>query len=174
MLSDRQKEYIKNLPKEVAEKPVTIFPYEERGLEIAQVVINDIHSVEPNLEVFLVGSLPLKIAGRRDIDITSNDSVSNFGIYKTKFKKVLGMPSKINDSSVVWHFNKEGYEVSFYIVDAEKSDQLQRQMQTNNLFKNNSTLLTQYEKLKLSLNDKPYRFYLEKKYEFFNEILAKK
>lgn len=174
MLSDRQKEYIKNLPKETAEKPVIIFPYEKRGLEIAQTVINDIHSVEPNLKAFLMGSLPLKIAGQRDIDITSNDSVSNFEIYKTKFKKELGMPSKINDSSIVWHFSKGGYEISFYIVDPEKSDQLQRQMQMNNLFENNPALLTQYEKLKLSLNGRPYRFYLEKKYEFFNEVLAKK
>jgi GrpB-like predicted nucleotidyltransferase (UPF0157 family) len=174
MLSDRQKEYIKNLPKEIADKTVSIFPYEERGLEIAKTVIDDIYSIEPNLEVFLVGSLPLKIAGQRDIDITSNNSVSNFEIYKTKFENILGIPNKINDSSIVWHFNKGDYEISFYIVDPTKSDQLQRQVQLNNWFKSNPRLLIEYEKLKLSLNGRPYKFYLERKCEFFNEILAKK
>lgn len=174
MLSDRQKEYIKNLPNEIAEKPVIIFPWEERGLEIAQAVIDDIHSVEPTLEVFLMGSLPLKIAGQRDIDITSNDFASNFEIHKMKFKKVLGMPSKINDSSIVWHFTRVNYEVSFYIIDPEKSDQLQRQKQMNDLFKKSPTLLAKYEQLKLSLNNSSYKFYLEKKYEFFNKVLAKK
>ena len=101
MLSDRQKEYIKSLPKETAEKPVMIFPWDERGLEIAQSVINDIHSVEPTLEVFLRGSLPLRIAGQKDIDITSLDVSSNFEIHKLNLEKVLGIPNKINDSSIV-------------------------------------------------------------------------
>src|SRR3989344_4596754 len=174
MLSDRQKEYIKNLPKETAEKPVMIFPWDKKGLEIAQSVIDNIHSAEPDLEVFLRGSLPLKIAGQKDIDLTSIDSVSSFELHKLKLEEVLGTQSKINDNSLVWHFVKEGYEVSFYIVDPEKSAQLQRQTRMDDLFKNNPTLLAQYEQLKLSLNNKPYRFYLESKYEFFNKILAKK
>ena len=174
MLSDRQKEYIKNLSKETAEKPVIIFPWDKKGLEIAQSVIDNIHSVEPDLEVFLRGSLPLKIAGQKDIDLISVDTISSFESHKLKLEKVSGKPNKINGSSIVWHFIKEDYEVGFYIVDPEKSDQLQRQTRMDDLLKNNPTLLTQYEQLKLSLNNKPYRFYLEKKYEFFNKILAKK
>lgn len=172
MLTNRQREYINNLPKEIADKPVEIFHWEEKSLDIAQAIIDSIKSVEPELKVFLRGSTPLKISGQRDIDLTCNDSILSFDAHKEKLEPVLGKASKQNDSSVVWHFLKDGYEISFYMVDPTKSDQLERQTRMDNLFKNNPQLLTEYENLKVSLKGVTYQVYLEKKYEFFNRILG--
>jgi len=122
MLTTRQKEYINNLSTEVASKPVVIYPWEENGLDVAESVIKDIHSIEPNLEVFLMGSTPLKIAGQKDIDMTSVDSASKFEFHKEKPGRIFGKPSVENESSIVWHFIKNGYEIGFYIVDSIKSD----------------------------------------------------
>lgn len=174
MLTSRQKDYINNLPKEIAEKPVEIFPWENRGLDIAKSVIDSIKSSDSKLKVFLRGSVPLKIAGQRDIDLTCNDLASTFENHIEKLKKVLGVPSKQNDSSIVWHFFKDGYEISFYVVDPTKSDQLDRQTKMYSLFKNNHVLLSEYEKLKLSLNGVSYKTYTEEKYIFFNQILEVK
>ncbi|MBP6943096.1 MAG: hypothetical protein KBB55_03585 [Candidatus Buchananbacteria bacterium] len=170
MLTDREREYINNLPQEIAEKPVEIFQWEAKSLDIAQSVIDSVKFVDPGLTVFLRGSVPLKISGQKDIDLTCNDSVSSFDAHKAKLEPVFGKASKQNDSSVVWHFLQDGYEISFYIVDPEKSDQLARQTKLDSLFKSQPHLLKEYEDLKVSLAGVPYKVYLEDKFEFFNRI----
>lgn len=172
MLTKRQITYLANLPKEIGDKAVKIFPWDKHGIEVAQRVINDIKSVESTLEVFLRGSVPLKIAGQKDIDLTCCVLVSQIPYYQDKFNKFFNKNGKLNEDSVVWHFIIDGYEVGFYIIDPTKSDQMRRQNCMHNLFMNSPKLLLEYEQLKLSLNNVPYKHYLEKKFEFFNRLIG--
>ena len=170
MLTDRQKDYLKKMPIEIAKKPVEIFTWNQRSLEIAADLTDKVKKADCNLEVFLVGSTPLKIAGEKDIDLTSSVSSSDFQKQTIKLEKIFGKPNKINESSVVWHIVVDNYNVGFYLVDPEKSDQLKRQLYMDNLFRKNLYLLKNYEQLKISLHGFSHLEYTKRKFEFFNKI----
>lgn len=67
MLTQGQIKYLDSIPKT---QTVVIKPWSPKGLEIANKIIGDIHRIEPNLKIMLLGSLPLKIVGQEDIDIS--------------------------------------------------------------------------------------------------------
>ena len=170
MLTPRQIKYLENIPKELADKPVQILSWKEQGLTTASVIIAEANIAAPDTTFHLVGSVPLRIAGLRDIDIVCAITQSSFTEYREKLSKIFGKPNKQNASSIVWHFERDGYEVSLYITDPELSDQLERQVREYELLKKNPKLLRTYERLKLALNGQPYRLYQEKKREFFNTL----
>ncbi|MDO8650484.1 MAG: hypothetical protein Q7K33_04245 [Candidatus Berkelbacteria bacterium] len=172
-LTPRQEEYLKSLPRNVARASVKIFEWNEHSLEVARLVIESIKAADRQLNVYLRGSVPLKIAGQKDIDLTSVDSATKFQIHISRLKSVLGKPEKINSSSVVWHFRRSGYEVSFYIVDSAQSDQLLRQDRIHHLLLNNPSLLEDYQRLKISMDGQPYHSYQKAKFEFFTHLLSK-
>jgi len=68
-------------------------PFNPVGLDIANQIISDIKSVEPDLEVMLLGSLPLKITGQEDIDISAFCIKSEQPKHIDNFRKVFGEPT---------------------------------------------------------------------------------
>lgn len=172
MLLERQHNYIRDLPEEIAEKPVAIYPWEERGLLIANSIVADIKNADPSLEVFLGGSLPLKIAGQRDVDIVGVCPEAEFDFHRARLATIFGHPQKEDQASVVWHFIKDDYVIGVYLTNPIASDQFKRQSEMFDLFKKRPDLLKQYEDLKLASDGIPYKIYQQRKYEFFNAIIG--
>lgn len=170
MLNDRQKRYLADLTEAKAKKKVRIFPWSPRSLEVAQLLQQQINAADSSLIVHLVGSVPLKIAGQKDIDLTCANTSENFIEHCKRLQTVIGEPKTINSDSIVWHFNRNGYEVSFYLTDPNKSDQLERQLRMDGIFRDDRELLINYEHLKISLDGLSYKKYIKRKFEFYNKI----
>ena len=168
MLTPNQERYLSKIP---ADQRVFVYPWQSYGLEVAQHIINQIKSVLPNNEVVFIGSLPLKIAGQKDIDLSVLCTASEFPLCQPKLEKVFGQPDKLGVTSIGWHFQNEGWDVGIYLTDPVTS-QVQEQIDIFNLLKNNPRLLKEYEKIKLEAADKSYIEYQKRKYEFYNRILG--
>lgn len=151
---------------------ITVVPWEPRGLDIAQAVIDEIKSVTLDLEIIFIGSLPLRIAGQRDVDLSVLSPAKDFPIHQAKLEKKFGRPDVSNPTSIGWHFMRDDYGVSVYLTDPVTS-QVREQIDVFNLLKNHQNLLKEYEQIKLNSADKPYKEYQRRKYEFFNRILGK-
>ncbi len=168
MLTPNQIKYLSKLPDG---QTMTVVPWDPHGLEIAQEVINEIKSALPNNEVIFIGSLPLKIAGQKDIDLSVLSPAKDFLLYQPKLEEKFGNPDKLGKTSIGWHFQRAGWDVGIYLTDPISS-QVQEQLDVFNLLKNNPTLLKEYEQIKLEAKDKPYKEYQKRKYEFYNKILG--
>ena len=172
MLTDTEENYLNKLPEEVANKPVKVYPWDKKGLEVAQSIINDIKSTLPDLEVVFIGSMALQIAGQKDIDLSILCPTKDFPENQKKLEKLFGSPDRIGHTSIPWHFIKDGYEVGVYLTDP-KTSQIQEQINVFNLLKNDKNFLKMYEDLKLAADGLPYREYQIKKYDFYHKILGK-
>ena len=170
LIPDRCVKYLSGLSNEKAQRIVKISSWNKLGNKISDTIIQKIKSVIPNIPLQLMGSQVLKISGQRDLDITGTTNSDSFVKYKQLLEPIFGKVTSMNNSSIVWHFHESGYEVAIYIVDPSKSDQFERQKQTNEILLKNPDLLKEYEQLKLSLNGKTYLKYQEEKFKFFHKI----
>lgn len=168
MLTPYQEKYLSKIPENT---PVAVYPWDARGLEVAQAVMQDIKSVLPENEIVFIGSLPLKIAGQKDIDLSVLSPVSEFPKNQAKLEGKFGSPDKEGVTSIAWHFVREGWDVAIYLTDPVSS-QVQEQIEVFKILKNNPDLLKEYEHIKLEAKDKPYKEYQRRKYEFYNRILG--
>jgi GrpB-like predicted nucleotidyltransferase (UPF0157 family) len=155
MIRDVEAKFLEKIPED---QIVEVVPWDPKGLQIAEGVIADIKSVDPEADIIFIGSLPLRIAGQRDIDLSILSQESNFPTHRQKLETVFGQPDKLGKTSIAWHFNRHGYEVGIYLTDPITSE-VQRQIDVFNLLKNNPNLLKEYEQIKLSAKDKSYREY---------------
>ena len=168
MLTEEQ---IKSLATIADDKRMVIKPWNPRGIDIANQIIGDIKSTAPDLEVVLLGSLPLKIAGQEDIDISAFCVASEQWKYLGHFKKLFGEPTGRGEKAAGWDFQKDGFSVNLWLTDPAVPS-TQAQVQVFNLLKNDLELLKEYEKIKLEAKDLSYKEYQIKKYEFYNRILG--
>lgn len=171
MLTETQANYLSRLPKEALEKPVQIYPWDSKGLGIANKIIKDVQGATPDLEIIFIGSMALGIAGQKDIDLSVLSPSEEFSKHQPNLEKVFGEPDKLGKTSIAWHFVKEGYEVGVYLTDPATS-KVKEQVEIFNILKNNHGLLKEYEKLKLESNGLSYHNYQIKKYEFYNRLLG--
>ena len=168
MLTEGQIKYLAKVPDD---QKMVVKPFDPKGLEIAEQIISDIKAVEPNLEVMLLGSLPLKISGQEDIDISAFCIKSEQDKHIDSFKKLYGEPTRIGTNSIGWDFEKEGFSVSVWLTDPT-TETTKAQIQVFNMLKNNPELLKEYEKIKEDAKDLTYKEYQTRKYEFFNRIIG--
>ena len=168
MLTKGQTKYLSTISDD---KRIVVKPFNLRGLDIANKVIDEIKSIEPDLEVMLLGSLPLKIAGQEDIDISAFCIKSEQPKYIDNFIKLFGEPSRQGKNSIGWDFQKEGFSVSVWLTDPTV-ETTKAQVKVFNLLKNNPSLLKEYERIKVEAKDLNYKQYQIKKYEFYNRILG--
>jgi len=166
-LTEGQIKYLVSIPDD---KTMVVKPWNPKGLEIANQVIADIKLIEPDLEVMLLGSLPLKIAGQEDIDISAFCIKSEQLKHIDNFKKLFGEPSRIGKNSISWDFQKDGFSVGVWLTDPT-AETTKAQVEVFNLLKNNSDLLKEYERVKQEAKGFPYKEYQRRKYEFYNRIL---
>ena len=168
MLTEGQIKYLATVPED---KKMVVKPWDPKGLDIANQIIMDIKSVEPDLEVILLGSLPLKIAGQEDIDISALCVKSEQPKHLNNFKKLFGEPGRYGENSTGWDFERDGFSVSVWLTDPT-ADTTKAQIQVFNLLRDNPDLLKEYEKIKLEAKDLSYKEYQVRKYEFYNRILG--
>ena len=146
-------------------------PFNPVGLDIANQIISDIKSVEPDLEVMLLGSLPLKITGQEDIDISAFCIKSEQPKHIDNFRKVFGEPTSQGNNSIKWSFIKDGFSIDVWLTDPTVETTI-NQVRVFNLLKTNANLLKEYEKIKEEAKDLTYKQYQTRKYEFYNRILG--
>mgnify|MGYP001594269824 CR=1 FL=1 len=171
MLTEAQVNYLNKLSKEIADRSVQVYPWDKKGMDIADSIIREIKFVVPELEVIFIGSVPLKIAGQKDIDLSVLGLAQSFPEYQRKLGALFGQPDKLSKTAIGWHFLKDDYEVGVYLTDPVTS-KIKEQVDIFNLLRNNVELLREYENLKLSSNGLSYREYQIKKYMFFNRVLG--
>jgi GrpB-like predicted nucleotidyltransferase (UPF0157 family) len=167
MLTAGQIKYLEKVPES---KRVNVKPFNPKGLEIANQIIAEIKAVEPGLEVICVGSVALKIAGQEDLDINASCVKAEQEKHVPSFKKLYGEPSRIGQASISWDFVRGGFSVDVWLTDPT-AETTKQQLKVFNLLKENPQLLKEYEQIKLSAKNMPYKQYQTKKYEFYNRIL---
>lgn len=167
MLTEGQIKYLATVPDD---QRIVIKPFNPRGLEISEEIINSIKEVEPELEVILLGSLALKISGQEDIDISAYCVKAEQPEHLDNFKKLFGEPSRQTANSIGWSFEREGFSVDVWLTDPT-SETTKAQRQIFEMLRDSPELLKEYEEIKLEAKDLPYKQYQAKKYEFFNRIL---
>lgn len=167
MLTEGQTKYLVKVPDD---QKMVVKPFNPKGLEIANQIIGEIKDVEPELEVVCLGSLPLKIAGQEDIDISAFCIKEEQSRHLDSFKKLFGEPTRKSTNSIGWDFNREGFSVSVWLTDPTV-ETTKAQIQVFNMLKNDPKLLKEYEEIKLSAKDLTYKEYQIRKYEFYNRIL---
>lgn len=168
MLTPNQERYLSKISDG---QMVKVFPWNKDGLVIAEKVIDEIKAVAPGNEIIFIGSLPLGIAGQKDIDLSVLSSAIDFPRLQPLLEEKFGKPDKLGVTSIGWHFNREGWEVGIYLTDP-KTSSVQEQIDIFNLLKNDPVLLKEYEQIKLDSAHKTYKEYQIKKYEFFNRVLG--
>jgi GrpB-like predicted nucleotidyltransferase (UPF0157 family) len=168
MLTEGQIKYLATIPDD---QKMVVNPFNPKGLEVVDKIISDIKFVEPDLEVVCLGSLPLKIAGQEDIDISVFCIKEEQPKHLDNFKKLFGEPTRKGTNSMGWDFQREGFSVSVWLTDPTV-ETTKAQVKVFDMLKNNPELRKEYEKIKLSAKDLTYKEYQIKKYEFYNKILG--
>ena len=169
-LRDNEIAYLKKMPQDLAQKIVQIKAFDSQITILAEQIITQIQDIFPDLKVLNIGSSALEIAGNNDLDLQILSSPENYSIYLPKLIEILGEPKSSNQNLVEWKFKKEGIEVEIYLTD-QNSPEFQGQLRVFEILKANLNLKNEYEKLKISLNGKSTRDYIQAKFEFFNKIL---
>ena len=167
MLNEGQIKYLATIPDD---KKVIVKPFNPKGLDIAKKIIADIKSIEPSLEVMLLGSLPLKILGQEDIDISIFCIKSEQLKHIDNFNKLFGDFDRQGKHSIKWEFEKDGFTVGVWLTDPN-AETTKKQIRVFDLLKNNPVLLKEYEKIKKEAKNLTYKEYQIRKYEFYNRIL---
>ena len=170
MLTEGQIKYLATIPDD---QKMVVKPFNPKGLEIADQVIVDIKAIEPRLETMLLGSLPLKVLGQEDIDISVFCLKPEQPKHIDNFKKLFGEPTRYGNNSIAWGFQKDGFSVEVWLTDPT-TEATKMQVKVFNLLKNDPALSKEYEKIKEEYKDKSYKEYQTKKYEFYNRILGLK
>ena len=106
MLTEGQIKYLATIPDD---QKMVVKPFNPKGLEIADQVIVDIKAIEPRLETMLLGSLPLKVLGQEDIDISVFCLKPEQPKHIDNFKKLFGEPTRYGNNSIAWGFQKDGF-----------------------------------------------------------------
>lgn len=167
MLSEAQGRYIRTIPEE---KITHIEPFNEADRDIAEAVIEQIKHLAPNLEVRLLGSTGLGIAGQRDLDIYALVDSAKFTNFLPVLVQLFGEPTHQHSENVEWLIRRKGREIELYLTDPTSSS-MKEQLDTFELLASDEHLRKEYEDIKLRASGKSAREYQAAKYEFFNRIL---
>ena len=167
MLTKNQENYLRTIPEQ---KIIEVKPFNPKAKEVGDSIVWSIKNKLPNMEVLFMSATALGIAGQNDIDLNVLSKPSEYNKYLSLLMELFGEPSQSNPNLVKWEFIKDGFEVELYLTDRD-SPLLQEQIRTFNILKNNSELTKKYERIKMECNGLPFREYMRRKYEFFNEVL---
>jgi len=117
-----------------------------------------------------MGSAALKISGQNDIDIYAFSNPKNFSKYLPQLIKLFGEPLHRHETFIEWKFKKDKFDIEFYLT-SKNSETMKKQIKVFEILKKNKNILNEYEKLKESMNGKPFKEYQEKKYNFYHKII---
>ncbi len=166
----RFKQYLYSFKYSSKEK-VAIRAFDPRGMIIAESIIRELkRAVQGNLIIHLLGSVSLRIAGKRDIDIFIECAAVDFNLYVQDIVKILGDPVLKKWNYIEWKIEREGWEINILLIDPT-TEKFKDQMTTTNILQNNKLLCDEYEKLKWSLNGASSCEYESAKYRFYEHLM---
>lgn len=168
MLSESQEAYINSIP---SEKIVRIVPWHPHLQEVAGRIVAEVLAVVPEVAPCFLGSAALQIAGEGDVDLDWHYRGSKRSEVQLRLSNLLGPPTKPGPTSSGWEFLRDGVPVDSWLVSPDEHT-VHDQLCVFEALRSNSTLLNQYERLKLRCDGISYRDYQRLKYEFFFEIIA--
>lgn len=168
MLTQDEKKFLQSILKD---RKVKIIPFSQKAEKIAQAMIAKVKQALPELDVRHMGASDLGISGQPDLDIYALADPKDFDKYLPSLKKIFGKLKSSRPDSIAWEFEKEGYQVEFYLTDPN-SPSMKKQIAVFEILKNDKRLLEEYEQLKAQMNGRSYREYQRKKYEFYHRILG--
>lgn len=164
-------EYIYSFRNSTSQK-AKVWPYSPVAKEVADGVISSIEQkCRPGQKVHLVGSVPLKIAGDKDVDIVVETNMGGVREGVAVLSEVLGQPVKVRKNFAEWNFRKRGYSVEVVLTHSQ-SRLFKLQMTTFNAIRTRKEYISQYNELKLASNGLPMREYQRRRIEFFNSVLS--
>jgi GrpB-like predicted nucleotidyltransferase (UPF0157 family) len=169
MLSRDEKDFLRKIP---LNKKVVIRPYDENVLVISEKIINQVHSVLPDLEVVHMGASALGLSGQGDVDIYVFSNPADFDKQTILMKSIFGEPKSHKYDSVAWEFERDNHEVQLYLTDSSSAP-MKKQIAVYQILKEDENIRKKYEKLKEDMNGKSFKEYQRKKYEFYHQILNK-
>jgi len=170
MLNQDEIDYLSKIP---IGKKISIYPFDSKVTKVVEDLTQSINNVFPDLKVKHMGASALEISGQNDIDIYAFSDPSDFKKYLLGLINLFGKPQHKHETFIEWKFTKDNFDIEFYLT-AKDSGTMKRQIAVFEILKNNNDLLKEYEKLKESMNEKSFREYQEKKYEFYHRILDNK
>lgn len=168
MLTNDEENYLAKIN---TNKKVSILPFDPKAKETGESIVSKIKKGLPNLEVLFMGASALGIAGQNDIDIYALSNPKDFHKYIPTLEKLFSKPLHIHGNFIEWEFKENNYPVQFYLTDSS-SESTQRQIKVFNILKSDTSILKEYENIKLKFNGKSFRNYQKAKYEFYNKILS--
>jgi GrpB-like predicted nucleotidyltransferase (UPF0157 family) len=166
MITKDELDFLSKIP---ADKTVSIYPFDPKATVVTEDLIQLVNNIYPELEVKHMGASALEISGQNDIDIYAFSDPKNFDKFLPGLTKLFGEPLHSHKTFHEWKFEKEGFDIEFYLTSKE-SETMQRQIKVFETLKSNPDVLKEYENLKSSMNGKSFREYQEKKYEFYHNI----
>lgn len=149
-------------------------PWTPKVRETAEMLINRIHTVAPNLEVLFMGAAALELPGKNDIDLDILCGKADIQAYTVRLIPILGEPKTTNDRLSAWEFELDGFEIDAILSDPSTSH-VPLQRRRFEILKANPTLLDGYKKLKIASDGLPYDEYERRKVAFLEEkVLSSK
>jgi tRNA A-37 threonylcarbamoyl transferase component Bud32 len=148
---------------------VIITPFNPDGRRLADEYLAEIGRALPDHRAHLIGSVGLGIAGRRDIDIFIECFPDSFELAGERLQSLLGLPDSRKAQYWEWKKEKEGWEVDILLIDPQ-SEKFKYQTGVVWRMQRDPLLLSEYERLKYSLNGKSERDYEREKQKFFMKI----
>lgn len=110
------KKYLQSIP---PTKKVVCKPFDAHALGVATQIIAQIQKIVPGLEVKLMGSLPLKIYGQQDIDISIFCKKELQALYLPKIELLYGVHSSSTNSAYQWQILVAGFETEIWLADPD-------------------------------------------------------
>src|ERR1035438_3827217 len=101
----------------MSDKTFHLQPWSPKLTQVAQMIINDIKSVTPELEVLFMGAAALGLPGKNDIDLDVLCKVEEVPHFTHRLINVLGEPKEATIKIAAWEFMKEGFEIDCILSD---------------------------------------------------------
>lgn len=169
MLTSNEKKYLKKIP---LSQGASILPFDPKVNDAVKIIENKLKEGGYNWKTICLGSVALGIAGQNDIDFHILCAKSEFPKYAKKVEKLFG--NRIPNISIYkWEFSVKGFPVELYLSDPEDPS-MKRQLEVFSILEKDKKILKEYESIKQSCRGKSFRYYMKKKYEFYNKILENK
>ncbi|MBI4039238.1 hypothetical protein HY388_00215 [Candidatus Daviesbacteria bacterium] len=90
MLTPRQEKYLLTIPED---KVAAIKPFDPKSVDVANEIIRSIKEIDSSLDVLLIGSSALRIAGQGDVDIYICSRPQDFPKILPELKSQFGEPT---------------------------------------------------------------------------------
>ena len=148
-------------------------PWMPQIQNVAQSLIDEIHTIDPEIGVLFMGAAALGLPGKNDIDLDILCDKKDLVNYTRRLLPVLGMPKAADDNLTVWEFRYRGFDIDAILSDPSTSH-VPEQQRVFEALKANTSLLDEYRQLKITCDGLSYVVYEKRKKAFFSQkVLGK-